>query len=79
MEYEKYSSQIDADLTYFKYIHHRLPEKIFMSYPLWMVLRDGRDEQVVEELLAYSYHDVPVKVYLSEGLEYYFASSGFVF
>lgn len=79
MEISKYLSQIDSDLTYFKYIHHRFPEKIFMSYSLWTTLRDSGDMQVTEELLAYSYHDVPVKVYLSDGLEYYFASSGFVF
>ena len=74
-----YHEQINVDLYYYEHIHRRKPEKIFISYPLWsiFVLDDGA--QTYYNMQSLTYNGIPVQVYISDKLEYYFASSGFVF
>lgn len=74
----KYSEQINMDLYYYEHIHHKMPERIFMSYPLWSFLAlDDSAQAHYNKSLAYK--GIPVQVYLGDKIEYYFASSGFVF
>ena len=80
MENNKHSAQINMDLYYYEHMHRRQPEMIFISSHLW-------GELVAEDCASVHcsikngifYKGVPVKVYMSGKLEYYFASSGFVF
>lgn len=79
MESNKYLSQIDMDLYCFKYIHHRFPEKIFMSYPLWNVISCKDGVLISRDVNLYFYRNIHVQLYRSDKMEYYFALSGFVF
>lgn len=75
----KYKVQLDMDLYYYHHMHRREPEKIFMSYSLWSLLVLDDSAQTHYNMRSLTYRDIPVQVYISDKLEYYFASSGFVF
>lgn len=76
MESNKYLAQINMDLHYFEYIHHKSPEKIFMSYVLWSKIMF---DDAACDIQSISYCGIPVQLYRSNSMEYYFALSGFVF
>lgn len=80
MDSNKYVAQINIDLYYYAHMHHRQPEKIFMSNHLWSMLF-AEDYCPVFYNMGDSptYMGIPVQVFISGKLEYYFASSGFVF
>ena len=79
MERNRYVEQINMDLHYYEYMHRMQPIKIFMSYPLWSFLVLDDNARTNYSAQSPTYNGIPVRIYLSDKLEYYFASSGFVF
>lgn len=80
---EKYASQLDMDLYYYKCIHQMQPVKILMSFHLWSALASSEEIQAYYDMKpsvqSLVYKGIPVQVFLSGNFEYYLASSGFVF
>lgn len=76
----KYIEQINMDLHYYVYMHNRSPKMIFMSNHLWSALF-AEDYCPVFYNMGESptYMGIPVQVFISGKLEYYFAASGFAF
>jgi hypothetical protein len=80
MEGNKYFEQISTDLYYYKHMHRIYPERIFISHSLWSILC-AEDYRLISYKMdnGPTYGGIPVQVFISGKLEYYFVSSGFVF
>lgn len=80
MDPNRYTEQLNADIYYYTYVHCKPPEKIFMSHHLLSALVSDDNAPIYHDLInTLTYCGIPVQVYMSGKLEYYFASYGYMF
>lgn len=79
MELAGYLDNIEKDIYCHTYIHHKPPEKIFISSALLNRIIVDINRIGFNQYGVYSCCGVPVQVYYSCDLEYYLSASSFKF
>ena len=79
MNRNDYLEQIRQDIYYYTYIHSLPPEKIFISNALLKEITLHHDEFEFDGSCVETCFGIPVQMYHSSDLKYYFATNGFKF